>query len=160
MNEDLLKAGNAFSKWGPKEVEVLDSLPKCGSLLAWLGTNIRDRSDLKTFYDLATIAAGESDHELDRVTHFYQVELRIHILFAGMQIQPTAMDRITHERLFRRSNLTFPKIKSGHTSRDRMGRIPNRPHPFGSRCSLASEAPPPTMETKEIVKSFIIFCLI
>jgi hypothetical protein len=72
VNEDLLKAGNAFSKWGPREVEVLDSLPKCGSLLAWLRTNIRDRSDLKTFYDLATIAAGESDHELDRVTHFYQ----------------------------------------------------------------------------------------
>jgi hypothetical protein len=72
VNEDLLKAGNAFSKWGPREVEVLASLPKCGSLLAWLRTNIRDRSDLKTFYDLATIAAGESDHELDRVTHFYQ----------------------------------------------------------------------------------------
>ncbi len=72
MNEDLLKAGNAFSQWGPREVEVLGSMPKCGSLLAWLRTNIRDRSDLKTFYDLATIAAGESDHELDRVTHFYQ----------------------------------------------------------------------------------------
>jgi hypothetical protein len=72
-----MKAGKAFSQWGPREVEVLASLPKCGSLLAWLATNIRDRSDLKTFYDLATIAAGESDHELDRVTHFYQVELRI-----------------------------------------------------------------------------------
>jgi hypothetical protein len=75
-----MKAGKAFSQWGAREVEVLASLPKCGSLLAWLATNIRDRSDLKTFYDLATIAAGESDHELDRVTHFYQVELRIHLL--------------------------------------------------------------------------------
>jgi hypothetical protein len=73
VNEDLMKAGKAFSQWGRREVEVLASLPKCGSLLAWLATNIRDRSDLKTFYDLATIAAGESDHELDRVTHFYQV---------------------------------------------------------------------------------------
>ncbi len=77
VNEDLLKAGEAFSQWGAREVEVLASLTKCGSLLAWLATNIRDRSDLKTFYDLATIAAGESDHELDRVTHFYQVELLI-----------------------------------------------------------------------------------
>ena len=72
-----MKAGNAFSAWGGKELAVLGSLPKCGNLLAWLATNIKDRNDLKTFYDLATIAAGESDHELDRVTHFYQVELHI-----------------------------------------------------------------------------------
>ena len=51
---------------------MLESLPKCGNLLAWLSANIKDRSDLKTFYDLATISAGESDHELDRVSHFYQ----------------------------------------------------------------------------------------
>ena len=71
---DLIRAGSAFSKWEAKEMEVLQSLPKCGSLLAWLKANITDRNDLKTFYDLATIAAGESDHELDRVTHFYQAE--------------------------------------------------------------------------------------
>lgn len=51
---------------------MLESLPKCGSLLAWLRANIGDRGSLRTFYDLANISAGESDHELDRVSHFYQ----------------------------------------------------------------------------------------
>ena len=72
LSDDLVRAGASFSKWSEKQIEVLDSLPLCGNLLAWLRDNIKDRSDLKTFYDLATISAGESDHELDRVSHFYQ----------------------------------------------------------------------------------------
>ncbi len=83
MNEDLIRAGSAFAKWSAKETEVLASIPLCGSLLAWLRANIKDRSDLKTFYDLATISAGESDHELDRITHFYQALLQI-LLLAGL----------------------------------------------------------------------------
>jgi hypothetical protein len=72
VNDDLIKAGESFSSWGGKEIEVLGELPVCGNLLSWLKANINDRNDLKTFYDLATISAGESDLELDRVSHFYQ----------------------------------------------------------------------------------------
>ena len=72
LNDDLVRDGALFSKWTEEQIKVLESLPKCGNLLAWLSANIKDRSDLKTFYDLATISAGETDHELDRVSHFYQ----------------------------------------------------------------------------------------
>jgi hypothetical protein len=72
INDDLVKAGTAFATWEERHINVLNSLRACGNLLAWLKANIQDRNDLKTFYDLATISAGESDHELDRVSHFYQ----------------------------------------------------------------------------------------
>ena len=72
LNDDLARDGASFSGWTETEIGVLESLPLCGNLLAWLDSNIKDRNDLKTFYDLATISAGESDHELDRVSHFYQ----------------------------------------------------------------------------------------
>ncbi len=72
IDNDLIQAGTAFAAWEERHIKVLDSLHACGNLLAWLKANIQDRNDLKTFYDLATISAGESDHELDRVSHFYQ----------------------------------------------------------------------------------------
>ena len=72
VNDDLIRAGRSFSAWTDQEIQVLESLPVCGALLLWLKGHINDRNDLKTFYDLATISAGESDHELDRVSHFYQ----------------------------------------------------------------------------------------
>ena len=72
LNDDLARDGATFSRWTETQIGVLEILPLCGNLLAWLDANIKDRNDLKTFYDLATISAGESDHELDRVSHFYQ----------------------------------------------------------------------------------------
>ena len=72
VNDDLIRAGESFSMWTAEHIKVLESLQKCGNLLLWLKTNIKSRNDLKTFYDLATISAGESDIEIDRVSHFYQ----------------------------------------------------------------------------------------
>ena len=72
LNDDLVRDGASFAQWTETQIVVLESLPLCGNLLAWLKDNIKDRNDLKTFYDLVTISAGESDHELDRVSHFYQ----------------------------------------------------------------------------------------
>ena len=72
LNDDLVRDGASFAQWTETQIVVLEILPMCGNLLAWLKDNIKDRNDLKTFYDLVTISAGESDHELDRVSHFYQ----------------------------------------------------------------------------------------
>ena len=71
VSDDLIRAGTTFEAWGEREIETLNCLSKCGNILKWLKENIKDRTDLKTFSDLASIfSAGESDHELDRFLNF------------------------------------------------------------------------------------------
>jgi hypothetical protein len=72
INEELINAGNTFASWTPNQINALKSLSKSKNLLKFLKEYIKDRGGLKTFYELATISAGESDLEVDRVSHFYQ----------------------------------------------------------------------------------------
>jgi len=72
INEELINAGDTFATWTPIQIKALQSLSKSKNLLKFLKDYIKDRSGLKTFYELATISAGESDLEVDRVSHFYQ----------------------------------------------------------------------------------------
>ena len=71
INEELVQAGEIFLSWTPSQIKTLESLSKCRNLLNFLHENIKDRNGLKTFYDLASISAGESDLEVDRLRHFY-----------------------------------------------------------------------------------------
>ena len=72
INEELVKAGETFSSWTPKQIEMLACLTKSGKIIKWLKENFKDRTDIKGFYELATISAGESDLEVDKVSNFYQ----------------------------------------------------------------------------------------
>ena len=72
ISEELVKAGETFESWTPEQTEMLTCLTSAGKILKWLKENIHDRGDLKTFYELATISAGESDMDVDIVSNFYQ----------------------------------------------------------------------------------------
>jgi hypothetical protein len=72
ISDELIKAGETFSSWNKSQIWTLSVLTKSGKILKWLRDNIQDRGDLKTFYELATISAGESDLEVDKVSAFYQ----------------------------------------------------------------------------------------
>lgn len=72
INEELIKAGETFASWNAEQIKALTCLTKSKNILNFLKENIKDRVGLKTFYELATISAGESDLEIDRVSHFYQ----------------------------------------------------------------------------------------
>jgi hypothetical protein len=72
ISAELIKAGETFSAWTKEQIKTLNNLNLSGKILKWLKDNIKDRGDLKTFYELATISAGESDLEVDKVSNFYQ----------------------------------------------------------------------------------------
>jgi len=72
ISEELIRAGETFSAWTETQIKTLTCLSISGKILKWLKENIKDRGDLKTFYELATISAGESDIEVDKVSNFYQ----------------------------------------------------------------------------------------
>ena len=72
ISAELIKAGEKFSAWTKEQIRALERLTVSGKILKWLKDNIKDRGDLKTFYELATISAGESDLEVDKVSNFYQ----------------------------------------------------------------------------------------
>ena len=72
ISNELIKAGETFSAWSGDQIKTLKAFDKSGKIMKWLRENIQDRGDLKTFYELATISAGESDMEVDKVSNFYQ----------------------------------------------------------------------------------------
>jgi hypothetical protein len=76
VGQSAMETGKRLSEWKKQEIEILENLPKAENLLSWRKENIESRSDLKTFYELAMISAGETDQEVDRVSHFYQTIIR------------------------------------------------------------------------------------
>ncbi len=72
ISTELINAGNVFSGWTKEQIKALNSLNVSGKILKWLKDNIKDRGDLKTFYELAAISVGESDLKVDQVSNFYQ----------------------------------------------------------------------------------------
>jgi hypothetical protein len=92
INEELVKAGKTFSTWTPDQVGMLLSLTKSGKIIKWLKENFKDRTDIKGFYELATISAGESDLEVDKVSNFYQSVTGFSPLILDLNIQNCTFD--------------------------------------------------------------------
>ena len=57
---------------GRLTIEAILAVTKSQHLLQFLKDEIKNRNDLKTFNELASISAGESSHEIDRFSHFFQ----------------------------------------------------------------------------------------
>ena len=92
ISEELIRAGETFSAWGKPQIETLAVLNKSGKILRWLNENIKDRGDLKTFYELATISAGEGDMEVDKVSNFYQSIIGYAPLLLDLDVQKCTFD--------------------------------------------------------------------
>ncbi|XP_072029083.1 E3 ubiquitin-protein ligase rnf213-alpha-like [Amphiura filiformis] len=72
INEDVIQAANILRNVGEKEVECLKQLTRCKELINWVRQEIKVVQALKVFVDLAMIAAGETDIEVDRVSCFHR----------------------------------------------------------------------------------------
>ena len=73
ISDDLIEAGTSFSAWTDKEIQALLALTKTSDLLKFLKASmITSRLALKTYSELASISAGSTDFQIDRVSHFSQ----------------------------------------------------------------------------------------
>lgn len=109
VSEDLIRAGTMFEAWGEREIETLNCLSKCGNLLNWLKENIKDRTDMRTFSDLATIySTGESDHELDRFLNFN----RAVTAYAPLILDLNRDDSCTFDKFLTACQAVFTALKT------------------------------------------------
>ena len=65
-NEDL-RCGEIFSKWSKVEIESLEVIERSIKFIRWIRESMESFQEFKFFVDLASISAGESDTEVDRV---------------------------------------------------------------------------------------------
>ena len=65
-NEDL-RCGEIFSKWSQEEIKSLEVIEKSIKFIRWIRESMENFQEFKFFVDLASISAGESDTEVDRV---------------------------------------------------------------------------------------------
>ncbi len=128
INDELIKAGETFAAWTPKQIKALKSLKQCKNILKFLKENIKGRSGLNDFYDNATISAGETDIEVGRVSDFYQSVTGYAPLILDLQVQTCSFegfiracksvfdalerDPLIDERLIESSNENFEWIKA------------------------------------------------
>ncbi|KAI8515033.1 hypothetical protein Bbelb_076240 [Branchiostoma belcheri] len=67
INKKVVNAGKLLTEMTEERIESLRKFVKCQRLVDWLRTKIHDTKELKVFVDLASISAGESDIEVDKV---------------------------------------------------------------------------------------------
>ena len=70
VSDNDIKFGQIFSKWSNEDIEAIQAIEKCKSLIKWLrdDNHMKNFQEFKFFFvDLASISAGESDTEVDRV---------------------------------------------------------------------------------------------
>ncbi|XP_077980129.1 E3 ubiquitin-protein ligase rnf213-alpha-like [Glandiceps talaboti] len=72
VDEKMVKASKLLKKMTTSQIESLNAFCECQDLIYWVRNNMRDNSELLTFIDLASISAGETDIEVDRVKCFHQ----------------------------------------------------------------------------------------
>ncbi len=70
IGEDLLAQGEAFAKWTKEQLLCLQVVTKSEKLLGWVQENIKNLQELKVFVDLASISAGDTDMEVDKILCF------------------------------------------------------------------------------------------
>ncbi len=65
-SEDL-QCGEIFSKWSKEEIGSLEVIERSIKFIRWIRESMENFQEFKFFVDLASISAGESDTEVDRV---------------------------------------------------------------------------------------------
>ena len=67
VSEKDIRFGQTFSNWSNENIEAIQAIEKCQALIKWLRDHMQNFQEFKFFVDLASISAGESDVEVDRV---------------------------------------------------------------------------------------------
>ncbi|XP_065678762.1 E3 ubiquitin-protein ligase rnf213-alpha isoform X2 [Hydra vulgaris] len=71
--EDLISCEKnelLFQKLTPTIIEIFKSISLCMHFFDWVKNNLRDPKEVKVFVEIMSIAAGETDYDLDRVKCF------------------------------------------------------------------------------------------
>ena len=67
ITDEDLRCGEIFSKWSNNEIESLEVIERSIKFIRWIRESMESFQEFKFFVDLASISAGESDTEVDRV---------------------------------------------------------------------------------------------
>ncbi|XP_078736318.1 E3 ubiquitin-protein ligase rnf213-alpha-like [Lampetra fluviatilis] len=71
ITSKLVSAMDTLMEVTPARLECLEQLSQSKQLLVWIKSTLKNLTELKVFVDLASITAGESDLEVDRVAFFH-----------------------------------------------------------------------------------------
>ncbi|XP_061431037.1 LOW QUALITY PROTEIN: E3 ubiquitin-protein ligase rnf213-alpha-like [Lethenteron reissneri] len=71
ITSKLVSAMDTLMEVTPARLECLEQLSQSKQLLVWIKGTLKNLTELKVFVDLASITAGESDLEVDRVAFFH-----------------------------------------------------------------------------------------
>merc|ERR1719342_1552521 len=66
ITDDDQKYGQIFSEWSKQEIQSLEKIETSINYIKWV-RNLENFQEFKFFVQLASISAGESDTEVDRV---------------------------------------------------------------------------------------------
>ena len=67
INPEDIKLASFFTFWTDEQFESLKAMETCQKFITWIKENLESFQEFKVFVDLASISAGESDIEIDRV---------------------------------------------------------------------------------------------
>ncbi|XP_065678763.1 E3 ubiquitin-protein ligase rnf213-alpha isoform X3 [Hydra vulgaris] len=82
IDKDLKRLADFFEKFSPNIFKIFDAISSCLKLFFWLKENLKDPKEVKVFVEIMSIAAGETDYEVDRVKYFEACCLAFsHIIF-------------------------------------------------------------------------------
>ncbi|KYO41916.1 E3 ubiquitin-protein ligase RNF213 [Alligator mississippiensis] len=73
ITDDVMKVKKTLSDLSPNVLDFLKELLECSkkSFVSWVKAIIKDRTELPTFVDLASISAGEDNMDFDKVQFFH-----------------------------------------------------------------------------------------
>ncbi|XP_043373130.1 E3 ubiquitin-protein ligase rnf213-alpha-like isoform X4 [Dermochelys coriacea] len=84
MTDDIVKVKDTLSNIPESVLDFLKELLECAKkdFISWITTVIKDKTELPTFVELASISAGENDMDIDKVRFFRDaVSASVPILF-------------------------------------------------------------------------------
>ncbi|XP_030418159.1 E3 ubiquitin-protein ligase RNF213-like isoform X2 [Gopherus evgoodei] len=84
ITDDIVKVKDTLSNIPESVLDFLKELLECAKkdFISWITTVIKDKTELPTFVELASISAGENDMDIDKVTFFRDaVSASVPILF-------------------------------------------------------------------------------
>ncbi|XP_065676801.1 E3 ubiquitin-protein ligase rnf213-alpha-like isoform X2 [Hydra vulgaris] len=82
IDNDLKGSADIFEKFSTSISEIFKAILSCLQLFFWLKETLKDPKEVKVFVEIMSIAAGETDYEVDRVKCFEACCLAFsHIIF-------------------------------------------------------------------------------
>ncbi|XP_065678772.1 E3 ubiquitin-protein ligase rnf213-alpha isoform X3 [Hydra vulgaris] len=82
IDKDLIYLAGSIERFSDNIFEIFRAISSCLQLFFWLKDNLKDPKEVKVFVEIMSIAAGETDDEVDRVKCFESCCLAFsHLIF-------------------------------------------------------------------------------